>query len=116
MAQFNQEKMAVEDPTKDMVFAAHYQGITPKERLMKKLARKQLSTLQGLMDKEGEFINHEETLKAMASSRLPQEILSEKQRKEFRKADGEEQRSAKQFKDYEFAPLNAGISEVLMEI
>jgi len=71
MARFNQEKMAVEDPTKDMVFAALYQGISPEELLMKKLAQKQLSTLQGLMDKVEEFINREEILKAMASSRLP---------------------------------------------
>jgi ubiquinone/menaquinone biosynthesis C-methylase UbiE len=70
MAQFNREKMEVEDPTKDMVFAALYQGISPNEPLMKKLARKQPSTLQGLMDKVEEFINQEETLKAVASSRL----------------------------------------------
>jgi hypothetical protein len=36
--------------------------------------------------------------------------------KEFRKADGEEQRQVKKFKDYNFTPLNAKISEVLMEI
>jgi hypothetical protein len=29
--------------------------------------------------------------------------------KEFRKADGEEQRPAKKFKDYDFMPLNARI-------
>jgi len=34
-----------------MVFAAIYQGILPDEPLMKKLARKQPSTLQDLMDK-----------------------------------------------------------------
>jgi hypothetical protein len=36
--------------------------------------------------------------------------------KEFRKADGEEQRQVKKFKNYNFTPLNAEISEVLREI
>jgi hypothetical protein len=116
MARFNREKVTVEDLTEDMVFAAIYQGISPEELLMKKLVRKQPSTLQGLMDKVEEFINQEETLKSMASSRLPREIAPEKKRKEFRKADGEEQRQVKKFKDYNFTPLNAEISEVLMEI
>jgi hypothetical protein len=90
MARFNREKVTVEDPTKDMIFAAIYQGISPDKPLMKKLVRKQLSTLQGLMDKVEEFINQEETLKAMASSRLAQETAPEKKRKEFRKVDREE--------------------------
>jgi hypothetical protein len=68
------------------------------------------------MDKVEEFINQEETLKSMASSRLPRETAPEKKMKEFRKADGEEQRHVKKFKDYNFTPLNAEISEVLMEI
>jgi hypothetical protein len=88
MARFNQEKVTVEDSTEDMVFAAIYQGISPEELLMKKLVRKQPSTLQGLMDKVEEFINQEETLKSIANSRLPREIAPEKKRKEFRKADG----------------------------
>jgi hypothetical protein len=66
--------------------------------------------LLGLIGKLEEFINQEETLKAMASSRLPRETVLEKKRKEFRKADGEEQRPVKKFKDYNFTPLNAGIS------
>jgi len=57
IARFNREKVTVEDPTEDMVFAAIYQGIPPDEPLMKKLVRKQPSTLQGLMDKVEEFIN-----------------------------------------------------------
>jgi hypothetical protein len=116
MARFNREKAMVEDPTKDMIFTAIYQGISPEEPLMKKLVRKQPSTLQGLMDKVDEFINQEETLKAMTSSGLPRETALEKKRKELRKADGEEQRQVKNFKDYNFTPLNAEISEVLMEI
>jgi hypothetical protein len=40
---------------------------------MKKLAQKQPSTLQGLMDKVEEYIHQEETLKAMANSRPSQD-------------------------------------------
>jgi hypothetical protein len=36
VARFNREKMAVEDPTDDMVFATLYQIISPEEPLMKK--------------------------------------------------------------------------------
>jgi len=71
--------MAVEDPTKDMVYAALYQGISPKP-LMGKLARKQSSSLQGLMDQE-------ETLKAMASSRPSRDRSLARKKKDSRKAE-----------------------------
>jgi len=116
MAQFNREKMTVEDPTKNMVFAALYWGISPKEPLMKKLARKQPSTLQGLMVKVEEYINEEEMLKAMDISRPSRDRSPERKRKEFRKADEEEQRLVKKFKYYNFTPLNTKISDVFMEI
>jgi hypothetical protein len=116
VTRFNREKMAVEDPTEDMVYVALYQAISPKEPLMKKLARKQPSTLQGLMDKVDEYINQEETIKAMVSSRPSRDRSLERKRKEFRKVDREEQRPVKKFKDYNFTPLNAEILEVLMEI
>jgi hypothetical protein len=99
-----------------MVFATIYQGISPEETLMKNLAWKQPSNLQGLMDKVEKLINQEDTLKAMANSRLPREIAPKKKRKEYRKADGEEQRPEKKLMDYDFTPLNIGISEVLIEI
>jgi len=113
MAWFNREKITIEDLTEDMVFVAIYQGISPEEPPMKKLARKQPSNLEGLMDKVEELINQEETLKAMASSRLPRETAPKKKMKEFKKADGEEQRPIKKFKDYNFTPLNVGILKVL---
>jgi hypothetical protein len=56
-----------------MVFAAIYQGILPDEPLMKKLARKQPSTLQDLMDKVEEFSNQEEMLKATLRDSLGKE-------------------------------------------
>jgi hypothetical protein len=84
--------MAVEDPTEDMVYAALYQGISHVEPLMKKLARKQPPTLQGLRNKVEEYIHHEEMLKAMTSSRPSWDRSPERKMREFRKADKKDQR------------------------
>jgi hypothetical protein len=92
VARFNQEKMAVEDPTEDMVYAALYQGISHVEPLMKKLARKQPPTLQGLRNKVEEYIHHEEMLKAMTSSRPSWDRSPERKMREFRKSDKKDQR------------------------
>jgi predicted GIY-YIG superfamily endonuclease len=116
VARFNREKMVVDDPTEDMVYAALYQGISPEEPLMRKLAQKQPSSLQGLMDKEEEYIHQEEALKAMDSSRPSRDRSLGRKKKDFRKAKGEDQRQVKKFKDYNFTPLNAEILEILMEI
>jgi len=116
VAWFNWEKIAVEDPIKDMVYATLYQGISPGELLMRKLAWKQPSNLQSLMDKVEEYIHQEETLKPMAISRPSRDRSLGRKKKDFRKVEGEDQRQVKKFKDYNFTPLNAEISEVLMEI
>jgi hypothetical protein len=79
---------------------------------MKKLTRKQLATLEGLMDKVEEFINQEETLKAMISVRRPQESAPEK-KKEAKKAGKEELTPVKRFADYNFTSINARAVEVL---
>jgi hypothetical protein len=68
------------------------------------------------MVKVDEYINEEEMLKAMAISRPSRDRSSERKRKEFRKADEEEQRLVKKFKYYNFTPLNTKISDVFMEI
>jgi hypothetical protein len=84
--------VAVEDPTKEMVHAALYQGISLEEHLMKKLARKQPSTLQGLMDKVEEHIHQEETLKVITSSRPSRDKSPDRKIREFKKAEKEDQR------------------------
>jgi hypothetical protein len=114
MACFNSKKMTVEDPTDDMIFAPLYQGLSQEGLLMRKLARKQPSTMHGLMDKVEEFINQEETLKTMISSRRPQETTMEK--KEFKKGSKEEQKRVKKVQDYNFTPLNTRAAEVFMDI
>jgi hypothetical protein len=57
---------------------------------MRKFARKQLSTLLGLMEKVDEYIHQEETLKVMASSRPSRERSPERKKREFRKVDKED--------------------------
>jgi nucleoside-triphosphatase THEP1 len=54
-----------------MTFVALYQGICPDRPLMTELARKLPDTLQKFMDKVEEFINQEEALVAIISSRPP---------------------------------------------
>jgi len=68
------------------------------------------------MDKVEEYIHYEETLKAMASSRPSRDRSPGRKKKDFRKAEGEDSRQEKKFKDYNFTHLNAEILEVLMEI
>jgi hypothetical protein len=65
MVQFNTEKLKVEDPTNGVLFFAIYNGISLEEPIARKIARRQLDSLQELLDKVEEFINEEETLKAM---------------------------------------------------
>jgi hypothetical protein len=57
------------------------------------------------LDKVEEFINEEETLKAMRSARKLPKKFEDKKRKESRKMD-----------EPRFTPLNANIYEVLMEV
>jgi hypothetical protein len=52
VTRFYREKITIENPIEDMVYATLYQGISPEEPLMRKLARKQPITMQGLVDKE----------------------------------------------------------------
>jgi hypothetical protein len=68
------------------------------------------------MDKVEEYIHQEETLKAMANSRPSQDRSPNRKGWEFRKDEREDQRWVRKFTDYNFTPLNAKISEVLMEI
>jgi hypothetical protein len=107
--------MVVEDPTDDMIYVALYQGLSPEEPLMKKLARKQPDTLQGLMNIVEKFINQEETLKAMVSARRPQESTPER-KMELKKTGVLEPKLVEKFADFNFTPINARAAEVLAVI
>jgi hypothetical protein len=70
------------------------------------------------MDKLDEYINQEETLRAMIGSRKAQASGSqnpEKKKKNPQVKQATEAKPHKQYKDFNFMPLNASIHEVLME-
>jgi hypothetical protein len=69
LMRFNKEKMSVEDPKEDVVLFALLNGIRPDGGLMAELARKTPTRLQTFMDKAEEFMNGEETIKALMESR-----------------------------------------------
>ena len=74
-----------------------------------------MENLQELLFKVGEFINEEETLKAMKQARKAPKKQEEKKKKE----NSWETNPApphKKFNNYKFTPLNANIHEVLMDI
>jgi hypothetical protein len=67
------------------------------------------------LDKVEEFINEEETLKAIKLA-LKTPKKSEEKKKKDQPRLAYPNSSRKRFSDYNFTPLNANISEVLMEI
>jgi hypothetical protein len=116
MIWFIAEKLKVEDPTDGVIFSSIYNGISAKEPVARKIARRQLGNLQELLDKLEEFNDEEETLKAMKSA------FENCQKGSRRKIKGIIQDrmirslSRKKFRDFNFTPLNANIFKVLMEI
>jgi hypothetical protein len=102
-----------------MVYASLYQGIRTDGPLMAKLAQRQPETLLGFMDKVEEFINQEDTIRAIINSWQSQLLIpkvSEEKKKNPQVEHTNESKPRKQFKVYNFTPLNASIHEVLMEI
>jgi hypothetical protein len=119
ITRLNLEKTEVEEPSDDLVYSAIYHGLLTSEPVMKKMARKPPSNLQEMMNKVEEFINEADILEAIDSTRHPREEESKKKedkRKETQKAVAEPKPLKKKFQDYNFTPLNAKISEVLMEV
>jgi len=86
---------------------------------MADLAPQEPQNLLEFMDKVDEYINHEETLRAMIDSGKAQ-VLGPKNLTKLKKnpqaKQATEAKPHKQFKDYNFMPLNASIHEVLTEV
>jgi hypothetical protein len=96
----------VEDLNEGVVFSAIYNGISPDEPIERKIARRQSDNLQELLDKVEEFINEEETLKAMKLAwKAPKKLEEKKKNEQSRETDPAP--SYKKFSDYKFTPLNA---------
>jgi hypothetical protein len=116
---FNQEKLDVESSTEEFIFVALYRGIKKGGPIMVELARKLPQSLQEFMDKAEEFINQEETLRAFLGPD-PSRVSTFEMPKKKKKVNSEENptdfKPRKKFKDYNFIPLNAPITEVFMEV
>jgi hypothetical protein len=83
------------------------------------LARKPSLNLQEFMDRANEFVNQEETLRALLGTgdkaiQVSGSKEKKKEQKKAKKATG--QKPGKTFQDYNWTPLNAPVKEVLMEI
>ncbi|XP_059458335.1 uncharacterized protein LOC132187931 [Corylus avellana] len=115
MVQFNVEKLKIEDPSNGVIFSTIYNGISPDEPMARKIARSQPSKPQELLDKVKEFINEEETLKAMKSAQKLPKKFEDKKKKDHQRSD-DLRPFKKKFRDYNFTPLNANIFKVLMEV
>jgi hypothetical protein len=74
---FNQAKSSVENAIDEMVHSALFQGLRPEGPLMADLTHREPDNLMGLMDKVDEYINQEETLRAMIGSRKNQASTSQ---------------------------------------
>jgi hypothetical protein len=119
ITRLNLEKTEIEEPSDDLVYSAIYHGLLTSEPVMKKMARKPPNSLQELMNKVEEFINEADVLEAIDSTRHPRQEESKKKedkKKETQKTAVEPKPFKKKFHDYNFTPLNAEISEVLMEV
>ncbi|XP_059461787.1 uncharacterized protein LOC132190753 [Corylus avellana] len=87
MIRFNTEKLKVEDRTDGVIFSTIYNGISPEEPVVRKIAQRQLNNLQELLDEVEEFIKEEETLRAMRPPGAPQNQNSDHYC-EFHEANG----------------------------
>jgi hypothetical protein len=119
ITRLNLEKIKIEEPSNDLVYFLIYHKLLTSEPEMKKMARKPPSNLQEMMNKVEEFINEADVLEAIDSTRHPRQEESKKKedkRNETHKTVAEPKPLKKKFHDYNFTPVNAEISEVLMEV
>jgi hypothetical protein len=107
----------------DFIYGAIFQGIKKDGPLMADLALKPPKDLHTFMIKVDRYINQEETLRALLGSSQQQlESSSEKPKKkkkpEVAQDDnpGEYKKVKRNFGDYKWNPLNASLTEVLMEL
>lgn len=63
---FNQERLTMEDMSKNFILTAILNELSPKGSFVPELAKRTLTTLQEFMDKAEEFASYEETMKAYA--------------------------------------------------
>lgn len=69
IARFNYERKIVSDQDKKIMLVALLGGIWPRSPFMAKLAKKTPTTLSKFMDKADNFVNVEDTLRALTVPR-----------------------------------------------
>ncbi|XP_062164913.1 uncharacterized protein LOC133871486 [Alnus glutinosa] len=120
---FNQAKLMVDNPTKEMVYAALYQGLRVEGPLMSEIALNHPENLADLTDVIEKYVNQEKILAALRESHKQKIAESsnpgkkEKARKEEKWTETKKEPTKYyQFSIDEWTPLNSPINEVLMEI
>jgi hypothetical protein len=120
---FNQKKLETESALDNFIYGVIFQGLKKDGPLMADLALKSPKDLYTFMVKIDRYINQEETLRALlGNSQQQQQPSTEKPKKKknpepTQEADpGEYKKAKKNFGDYKWTPLNASLTEVLMEL
>jgi hypothetical protein len=120
---FNQEKLETESAPDDFIYGAIFQGLKKDGPLMADLALKPPKDLHTFMVKMDRYINQEETLRALLGNSHQQQQPSTEIPKKKKNPDairdagpGEYKKTKKNFRDYKWTPLNASLTEVLMEL
>jgi hypothetical protein len=120
LQRFNQAKLTTESPTEEFVHSALYQGIRKDGPLMANLARKPTRYLHEFMERADEFINQEETLRALLEKGVAQTFNqgeNSKKKKEFHKRqDAVEPGDQKEVPGLQLDPPQWPIEEVLAAI
>jgi hypothetical protein len=121
--EIQQEKLDAESAPDDFIYGAIFQGLKKDGPLMAELALKPLKDLHTFMVKMDRYINQEETLRAILdNSQQQQQPSTEKPKKKKNPepiqdaSPGEYKKAKKNFRDYKWTPLNASLTEVLMEL
>jgi hypothetical protein len=120
---FNQEKLGMESAPDDFIYGSIFQGLKKDGPLMADLALKPPKDLHTFMVKVDRYINKEETLRALlGDSQQQQQPSTEKPKKKKNPeatqdaSPAEYKKVKKYFEDYKWTPLNASLTEVLMEL
>jgi hypothetical protein len=68
VVRFNQARLTVDNSTKEMVYAAFYQGLQVEGPIMSEITLNHLDNLADLTDVIEKYVNQEETLVALRES------------------------------------------------
>ncbi|XP_059429048.1 uncharacterized protein LOC132162845 [Corylus avellana] len=133
MLRFNQEKLIIENPSEQTVLDALMHMVRAERPLMAELSKSsKLVTLSQFMKKADEYINQEETVKALMKSQREEieaksSIVKAAPASVGKKKEKNVKKSGKMVQSYprmdprklqspKFTPLNTSMTEVFMEI